>query len=386
MDSNKIDSNKDNLNRRGEPFLNDMSNVDIELSSSKNQVNLKKKKSLFKILMWTILGLIVVAVIAAVSVYLYYKDSLKAVNPNTKQVIQFEVNKGDTMNSLAVKLKSKNLIKDKNTFKFYVSRNKESKVVPGFYHFNQSMDVENIVKDIREGNVAEFNLTFKPGQDIFDVKKILKNVGYKDKDIMAALNASYAKYPYVKSRGDQKSLEGLIFPDTYRVEVDYTATNALTRPISHMQEYINKNNIEQKFNEHGLSLYQGLVLASILQKEAPVQDMPSIAGLFLNRLKKDIPLGADSTASYGAKVYNRETSTVVESIDIDTPYNTRIHKGLPPTPISIPSLKAIEATANPEDNDYLFFVSGDDGTTHYSKTNEEHEKNAKEYCKIRCQL
>ncbi len=110
-------------------------------------------------------------------------------------------------------------------------------------------------------------------------------------------------------------------------------------------------------------------------------DQKQVAQIFYKRLGEDIPLGADATFVYAAKKLG-----VTPSVDLDSPYNTRVHAGLPPGPISTPGLSALQAVAQPAPGDYLYFVSGDDGQTYFARTQEEHEANAAQYCKVNCAL
>jgi UPF0755 protein len=106
-----------------------------------------------------------------------------------------------------------------------------------------------------------------------------------------------------------------------------------------------------------------------------------VAQIFFKRLREGMPLGADATFVYAAN-----KAGVAPTVDLDSPYNTRIHAGLPPGPISAPGLAALQGVAQPAEGDYLYFVSGDDGKNYYSRTAEEHEANTREHCKINCSL
>lgn len=382
MDKNKPNNyHQQNLNSNLESSYN--------FDDNYNGLNLHGHKThakSSKVWLYVILSVVAVVLVALGGGYLYYKQSLGPVKPENQKLQQFSVSSGDTFISLAQQLKDQGLIKNANAFKLYVKLQKTSQVKPGVYNLSQSMSAEDIINKVASGDISEFNITMKPGENIFDVENTLKKAGYSDADIKTALTSDYSKYDFLKGRPNGASLEGMIFPETYRVATDYTAKNALERGISHMQEYITANNLEQKFKAQGLSLYQGIILASVVQREAPAQDMPAVARVFLNRMAKNMTLGSDVTAAYGVKVANHNAKTVVESVTVDTPYNTRIHKGLPPTPISMPSVQALAAVANPSENNYLFFVTGDDGKTYFAETNDQHEKNTADHCDKLCKL
>jgi UPF0755 protein len=138
--------------------------------------------------------------------------------------------------------------------------------------------------------------------------------------------------------------------------------------------------IRSAFAAQGLSAYQGLTLASIVEQEVSrSSDRAQAAQVFLKRLRTDSTLGSDVTAYYGAIKAGQKPTT-----SYDTPYNTLLHKGLPPTPISNVSNASLQAVAHPADTDWLYFVTGDDGTTHFSKTLEDHEALTQQYCHKLC--
>ena len=156
-----------------------------------------------------------------------------------------------------------------------------------------------------------------------------------------------------------------------------------------MEKIVKKYNLEEKFKARGLTLYQGITLASIIQRESigcgsgveTCEDQRKIASVFYNRLKANMPLGSDVTYQYIA-----DKTGVERSPNLKSPYNTRIQKGLTPGPIASPSLSALNAAADPINSDYLYFLSGDDDITYFAKTNEEHEANVKAHCQKKCQI
>ena len=147
--------------------------------------------------------------------------------------------------------------------------------------------------------------------------------------------------------------------------------------------YTDKFKKEQK--ERGLTLQQVVNLASIIEKEAVLdEDRPMIASVFYNRLNVDMPLQSDATIQY---IFDeRKDRVMYKDLKIKSPYNSYINKGLSPTPISNPGVKSIEAVLNPANSDYLYFVATIDGKNNYSKTYEEHLKHVENYKKDRDKL
>ncbi len=146
------------------------------------------------------------------------------------------------------------------------------------------------------------------------------------------------------------------------------------------EEVVN-NNLVEGFKQQGLNLYEGITLASIIQRESIGGDEPQIAQVFYLRLSIDMPLGSDVTYQYIA-----DKMGVTRDTNLDSPYNTRRYPGLPPGPIAVPGIAALKAAANPAEGDYLYFLSGDDDITYFSRTLEGHEQNIVEHCQKKCQI
>jgi UPF0755 protein len=242
--------------------------------------------------------------------------------------------------------------------------------------------VQQIAKKLSSGKVDSFNLTLLPGANLMENQKALKKAGFKEADIKHAFAATTYTGAALAGKPKNTSLEGFIYGDTYNFMLDATPHDVIQRTIDQMSAYVERENLVAAFKAQGMTLYQGIILASIIQKEVGhAEDMRHVSQVFHKRLKEGVSLGADSTFIYGARKLG-----VAPSIDLDSPYNTRIHTGLPPTPISNPGADALYAAAHPSDTDDLYFVSGDDGNTYFSKTNEEHEHLTKEHCHINCEL
>ena len=152
---------------------------------------------------------------------------------------------------------------------------------------------------------------------------------------------------------------------------------------------ITKNDLEKKYQAQGLSLYEGITLASVVQKEAASPEQPTVAQVFLSRLSLGIPLGSDVTVSYALDTIDPNRQTYQDNqvaLTVDSCYNTRVNAGLPCGPISNPGLSALLAVANPSDSSYLYFLTGDDGVMYYSYTESEHNQNIASHCQELCNV
>ena len=162
----------------------------------------------------------------------------------------------------------------------------------------------------------------------------------------------------------------------------------MTRTFDEYEDVIKQNDIVSGLQKQGLTLYQGITLASIVQREVTnptpskvSDDQRQVARVFLNRLAAGMTLGSDVTYQYAAKKLG-----VTPSPTLDSPYNTRTHTGLPPGPIAVPGVGALVAVASPASNNYLFFLSGDDGVTYYATTDAQHEQNIQQHCQKKCSV
>jgi UPF0755 protein len=222
-------------------------------------------------------------------------------------------------------------------------------------------------------------VTFLPGATVKEDKEALVKSGYSSAEVDRAFGKVY-NHPLFASKPLTADLEGYIYGETYKFNGDATVEQILTRTFDEYYQVVKENNLVNAFKKQGLTLYQGITLASIIQREVPsATDQKQVAQIFLKRYKDGMTLGSDITAYYGA-----DKEGLSRSVATDTPYNTRIHKGLPPGPIASPGLTALQAVAHPSSGDYLYFLSGDDDITYYAKTEEEHQANITNHCQVKC--
>lgn len=240
-----------------------------------------------------------------------------------------------------------------------------------------------------EAKQAEtFTFTIRPGETIYDVKKNLIAAGYTETEVNEALAYDY-DFGFLQGRPEGASLEGYLFGETHEFYTTATATEVIGKFLEGTEQVIQENNLEELFAAQGLTLHEGFILASVVQKEAAAPDMPTVAQVFLSRLKYGIPLGSDVTVSYALDTIDPDRETYTDNasaLKVDSCYNTRLYAGLPCGAISNPGLPALLAVANPTDTNYLYFLTGDDGKMYYSYTEAEHVQNATRYCPELCEV
>jgi len=326
-------------------------------------------------------ALLVLLVGAVVVVRHMYNQNLKPVS-NSQQTKIVTIATGSSVKQIARQLEQQQLIRHAWAFEWYVhSKELSSQLQAGTYAFSPSSSLPQIVTTLTKGKVATRLVTILPGRRIDQVRADLINDGFSVAAVDAALAPDqYRDMPvmsYVPA--GTKTLEGLLFPDSFQRTESTDPALIIRESLKEMGEHLTPAR-QASFASKGLTVFQGVTLASIIEKEVSKQsDREQVAQVFLTRLAKGMSLGSDVTALYGSVIAGKSPS-----LRYDSPYNTLIHTGLPLGPISTVSESALAAVANPTSTDWLYFVAGDDGTTYFSRTLEEHEANAKQYCHELC--
>jgi len=290
--------------------------------------------------------------------------------------IEIEIPKGATYRQAAEILYKQKLIRDKNMF-LIVGRltGADRKIRAGFYSIWGSMSPLEIFRIIRRGQIIEYAITIPEGDSLLEISEHLEksNIMKKEDFLKLAKNKTFVESYNIGAN----SIEGYIFPDTYRIPKGVPPEEAVGSMIDKMREkFTDKVLIRMK--ELVMTENELLTLASIIEKEAIVDsERPLISAVYHNRLKKKMQLQADPTAIYGIK--SSKERITMEDLRRKTPYNTYQIKGLPPGPIASPGLKSIMAALYPANVPYIYFVSIDDHTHQFSTTAEEHLQAVKLY-------
>jgi UPF0755 protein len=281
------------------------------------------------------------------------------------------ISKGMNFKEITATLKKEGIIKWGYAFDIFGrTYGITKKVRSGYYSLSSSMSMIGILRTFKKGMIIEYSLTIPEGMAIEDIAEIIDKVGLAKKEGFASITNDRG---FVKSLGfEAKSLEGYLFPDTYLIPQGMTSKEIAERMINRFREVITPD-IEKRAKEIGFTISQVITLASIIEREAQVDsERPLVSAVYHNRLKKRMPLQADPTAIYGIKRINEKITK--KDLKNKSPYNTYRIAGLPPGPIANPGFKSIKAALYPADVNYLFFVSKNDGTHHFSRTASEHHE------------
>lgn len=323
-----------------------------------------------------------------------------------------EISAGESVKQIANNLKQADLIRNPLAFELYARiNNLHAKLKTGKYSFRKTMSARAIAKQLVNGVVSSdvFNLTILPGTNLLGDKgksqtgiiHQFRTLGYSEEEINQALTKHYDN-PVLKglyadenklSNPDipaKLALEGYLYGETYQFYNHEKLENVITTILNQFNDVVVSNQLEEKFKARGFTLRQGIILASIIQKEAHTEDMPGVSMVFQNRLKRGIALGSDVTATYAADIVgiDRATATNADILAVNSLYNTRKFPGLPPGPIAVPSKAALLAVAKPDGSkaSMLYFLTGDDGLMYYSSTDAEHNQKIRDHCQKLCKV
>lgn len=314
--------------------------------------------------------------------FLWYQDQQRPVDSSSTKNIRVVIEQGMTPEMIGERLDENKLIKSRSGFEWYLRLTRSgSHLQAGVYSLSQNMSLSDIIDHLQAGKTDTFRITFLPGATVMENKEALISSGFSKEDVETAFARRY-DHTILKDRPASADLEGYIYGETYEFSSNATVEQILTRTFDELEKVVATHNLVAIYKKHGLTLYQGITLASIIQREASgASDQKKIAGVFYNRLRANMNLGSDVTYQYIADKTGQERDPT-----LDSPYNTRVHAGLPPGPIAVPSKGALLAVAQPVKSDYLYFLSGDDDVTYFGRTEADHQRNIENHCQKKCQI
>lgn len=264
------------------------------------------------------------------------------------------------MSYVADQLKDNGIIKYKWLFKLFGSvYNADEKIDPGTYELKAIYDYKALVKKMTSGSAAMVTkkITFPEGYTMRQIFKKLDAEGVCDYDELmdAAANSTF-NYSFLEGteKGDANRLEGFLFPDTYEFYEGMPAATAINKLLEVFHYKMTAEMLEWQ-EESGYTMREIVTIASMIEKEAANDtEQYTIASVIYNRLKKDWPLQIDSTTLY--EYPDHEGAPTAEMLAKDSPYNTRISKGLPPSPICSPGITSIRAALQPSSTNYMYYA------------------------------
>ncbi|MCR4407639.1 MAG: endolytic transglycosylase MltG [Anaerolineae bacterium] len=304
--------------------------------------------------------------------------------------IPFSIAPGETAGTIAQRLQEMGLISDAELFRLYVKyHNLDANLEAGDFTLRANMTMEDIAHELLEARFEEIQITILPGWRLEEIAEMLRdNTDISPEEFLTQARQGDFDSPVLADRPLGTSVEGYLFPDTYRIPATADARQLIEILLAAFDSHFTPE-MRQAAAARGMTVYQAVTLASIVEREAVLDwERPIIAGVYLNRLNPNTEtkgyLQADPTFQY-AKGYDPATGKwwnpmgLEEAATIDSPYNTFLYPGLPPGPICSPSLASLQAAVYPAETDYLFFYAKGDGSHVFARTYEEHLRNQEQY-------
>jgi UPF0755 protein len=312
-------------------------------------------------LIWIIVGL------------LYFQAS-RPMSDNTEFQV-FEVVPGMTLKRVSQELSRQNLIRSASAFQaIALIQDKQKLIMVGEYNVSPSMLPADILQRITSGKTVLHPVTIPEGYRITEIADLLVKQDLADKENFLQQTKNMKLVTGISA----DSLEGYLFPETYHFGKFTAEATIVKKMVETFKERALKHEFLNRAKEMGFSYHEIITLASLIEKETGKDsERKQISSVFHNRLKKNMRLQTDPTVIYA--IENFDGNIRKRDLKIDSPYNTYRYKGLPPGPIASPGLKSIVAALYPAKTANLYFVSRQDGSHHFSKTLNEHNRAVQKY-------
>lgn len=367
------------------------SSIPSRTETAKNSHAKKRKKSANRIIHWTIGLLIIVFLFFCFLGYRFVQKSLKPLDPTSNENIEVKIPIGSTNKQIGDILQKKHVIRSGFVFNYYVKSKRLGAFKAGYYDFKPSMSLATISNELQKGGsstpIGSGKVLVREGVTIDEIGDVIqKNTKFKKQDFLNLmknqnfLNQLKNKYPELLSsaigaKGVRYQLEGYLYPATYALDDGETLEQLV-------EEMVAKENQElktyyQQIKDDKMTVQQALTLASLVEGEGTNQDnREMIAGVFENRLEKNMKLQTDVAVTYALGKHKQNIS--YKDLEIDSPYNLYKNNGIGPGPCNNPPVNALKAVLYPKNRDkgYLYFVANmKTGKIYYSKTYEQHQQN-----------
>lgn len=314
-----------------------------------------------------------------------HEEALTRAADNFGAEQEFEIALGESASSVAQRLVEQKIISNAEAFRNYlVYTGLDKQLQAGRYTLSAAQTPVQIARSMLDPTPKQVDFRILAGWRLEEVAAALPTSGLNiSTDVfLAASRTPPPGFPFLPSPLPPSGLEGFLYPDVYSLPRSISASELIQVLLERFEQEMSAE-IQQGLNRQGLTVFQGIILASIIEREAiDESEMPLIASVFHNRLSQGMKLDSDPTVQY-AIGFNSEQRTwwtnplSLQDLKIDSSYNTYLYSGLPPGPISNPGLAAWRAVAFPAESPYLYFRAACDGSGrhNFARTFEEHLAN-----------
>lgn len=297
----------------------------------------------------------------------WWQDGISPVDKNDQSSVMFVIKRGESVQSIVNRLAAERLIRSRVVFFLLIKlQQADGNIQAGDFRLKRSMTAQEVLKELQHGAIDVW-VTILEGWRVEEIaERLSKDLRISPQEFLAVAK------------------EGYMFPDTYLLPKDASASAIVAILQKNFDRRVPES-LREKSSRIGLSFEEVVILASLVEREGRgKEDKRMIAGILLNRLREGMKLDVDATLQYiiGYDATERtwwKKGLTNDHKKIDSPYNTYMYKGLPPGPICNPGLSSIEAVLDPIPSDYFFYLHDKQGTPHYAKTLDEHERNIARY-------
>ncbi|WP_182200505.1 endolytic transglycosylase MltG [Paraliobacillus salinarum] len=379
-------------------------NNKAEMHNDNNQTHEQMKKENFlkrckeastvrKIVFGLLLLLSIVIVVGGTSGYFYVKNGLEPVDPSDESTKTVTIPLGSSTSQIASILEDNGIISNDLIYRFYVKFNNASQFQAGEYQLSPSMSLKEITDKIQTGVIMQdpvFSVTIPEGKTLEEIAQLYETNAEIDADefMKKMKDQEYIKqlidaYPEILSdkilaEDIRYPLEGYLFAATYQFYEKNPSIDSIIHDMLEKTQQVVMDYSPQIDKVKEYSVHEVLTLASLVEKEARTQeDRERIAGVFFNRLNKDMILQTDPTVLYA--LGEHKDRVLYKDLEVESPYNTYQNKGLTPGPISNFGENSLDAVLDPESTNYLYFVAAPDGEVYYAETYDRHKQLVQEH-------
>ncbi|MFA6271905.1 MAG: endolytic transglycosylase MltG [Patescibacteria group bacterium] len=343
-----------------------------------------------------VLFIISIIILIGLAGLFYFNYQINAKATSDAEAKLFIIESGEGVKKISANLETEGLSRNDFIFRTYIwLKHYESKLKAGDYYIPQNLNMMELANLLVSGDALsrERLVTIVEGWSSTEIATYMADFAEADGKIskseyidefLTVVNTVDSHsiipdktYDFLSSKPVDQGLEGFLFPDTYRIFKNSDPAHLIEKMLDNFDVKLTQE-MRDEISRQGKTIYDIITLASIVEKEVrTTADKKIAAGIFYTRMANEIPLESDATVNYITG--KSALQPTFADTEIQNPYNTYENRGLPPGPISNPGMDSIVATIYPEDSDYLYFLTKEDGTTVFSKTYDEHLQNKAKY-------
>ncbi|MGM0445820.1 MAG: endolytic transglycosylase MltG [Bacillota bacterium] len=325
-------------------------------------------------------GIIFLIIIIFITLSVKIVDLTSPVDSNNNEKLLIEIKKGSSAQTIVDTLYINDLIKSRLIFRAYIHLTElDQQLKAGYYYLKPSMDMFEIVDQLKKGENAVFKVTIPEGYSVTEVINRLTEKGFNSLDDYGeVLIENNFEHDFLPEKNEKMTyrIEGYLYPETYSVPFGYNAFETIELLLSSFEndvvETIEENEITEEY-----SLHEIITIASLIEEEARFDhEKPIIASVIYNRLNQDMRLQIDATVQYVLE--EKKERLLYKDLEVESFYNTYQNDGLPPGPICSPGIVSIKAALNPDETDYLFYFALENGEHVFTRSYDQHIQKQRE--------